>query len=127
MIIGVGLDVTEIERFAMDDKAQLWFRRRIFTAGEWTYAQSKRHWPQHLAGCFAAKEAFRKALGKSVPWRSIGVTHAASGAPQFWLDESIRKELQLRKIDRVHLTITHSRHTAAAMVLFEGPALTGGL
>ena len=120
MILGTGLDLAEIERFHLDAAAQAWFSQRIFTPEEWAYAKRRKRWPQHLAGCFAAKEAFRKALGRAVPWRAVSVTHLTGGAPMLLLAPAIQQLLDERTIIRTHLSITHARDHAAAVVLLEG-------
>jgi holo-[acyl-carrier protein] synthase len=119
VILGIGLDLTEIERFEFSAAQSEWFGRRIFTSAEMRYAQSKKKSAQHFAGSFAAKEAFRKAYGDSVPWRSMGVVHAASGAPEFALTPDLQAELAAKGVANVRLSITHSKGHAAAMVIFE--------
>lgn len=116
----MGIDLAEIERFAFDEQRLAWFRRRIFTAEEYAYARKRRAWPQHLAGCFAVKEAFRKAVGRAVPWQAVAVTHAASGAPVLQLQPDVLALLAERGVKSWHVSITHSREHAAAVVVLEG-------
>jgi len=62
MIVGIGIDLAEVERYRFDEARLAWFARKIYTGDEMRYAMRKRNWPERLAGFFAAKEATRKAL-----------------------------------------------------------------
>ncbi|MGR4063975.1 MAG: holo-ACP synthase [Vulcanimicrobiaceae bacterium] len=119
MIVGIGIDLAEVERYRFDDRALAWFSRKIYTEEEMRYAQSKRNWPERLAGFFAAKEATRKAFGHAIPWRWVGVTHEQSGKPAIALFGKARRLLAERKVHSIHLTITHTASTAAAVVILE--------
>ncbi len=119
MIVQIGIDLASIARFAFSPAQAAWFARRIFTPAESAYAASKRYPAQHLAGAFAAKEAFRKALGRGVAWRDVGVIHTAQGAPTFALGESAQRALATLGSVRVHLSISHTHDNAAATVIIE--------
>ena len=119
MIVGIGMDLAEVERYRFDDRALAWFARKIYTEDEMRYARSKRNWPERLAGFFAAKEATRKAFGHAIPWRWVGVTHERSGKPGIALLGKAERLLALREIETIHLTITHTASTAAAVVILE--------
>jgi holo-[acyl-carrier protein] synthase len=80
----------------------------------------KRNWPERLAGFFAAKEATRKAFGHAIPWRAVGVTHEASGKPAIVLLGKYAELRARRGVTAIHLTITHTATTAAAVVVLEG-------
>ena len=57
-IIGLGIDVTEIDRIARTlDRYGDRFTRRIFTDGEIAYCTARREPAIHFAGRFASKEA----------------------------------------------------------------------
>ena len=120
MILGIGTDLAEVERYRFDERRLAWFSRKIYTEEEMRYAMRKRHWAERLAGFFAAKEAARKAFGFAIPWRQVGVGHERSGRPilRFYGDSA---ELpQLFSVKNIHLTITHTAATAAAFVVLEG-------
>ncbi|HUY41317.1 MAG TPA: holo-ACP synthase [Candidatus Dormibacteraeota bacterium] len=121
MILGIGLDLAEVARYRFDDRALAWFGRKIYTDEEMAYALRKRNVAERLAGFFAAKEATRKAFGHAIPWRRIGVTHERSGKPSIRLTGGAESLVAARGIDRIHLTITHTPVTAAAVVVLEGP------
>ena len=119
MIIGIGIDLAEVERYRFDEKQLAWFSRKIYTEEEMHYAMRKRHWPERLAGFFAAKEATRKAFGHAIPWNQVGVSHERSGKPIIRLYGKAEGLIAAREVTAVHLTITHSATTAAAVVVLE--------
>jgi holo-[acyl-carrier protein] synthase len=79
----------------------------------------KRNWAERLAGFFAAKEATRKAFGHAIPWREVGVSHERSGKPVIRLSGTAAELPKRRGITQIHLTITHTAQTAAAVVILE--------
>jgi holo-[acyl-carrier protein] synthase len=119
MIIGIGIDLAEVERYRFDEKKLAWFSRKIYTDEEMRYAMRKRHWPERLAGFFAAKEATRKAFGHAIPWHWVGVSHERSGKPIIKLYGKAEGLIAARNVTSIHLTITHTATTAAAVVILE--------
>ena len=119
MILGIGIDLAEVERYRFDERQLAWFARKIYTEEEMAYAMRKRHWPERLAGFFAAKEATRKAFGHAIPSRWVGVSHERSGKPIIKLFGEAQGLIPSRGVERIHLTITHSATTAAAVVILE--------
>lgn len=119
MIIGLGIDVAEVERYRFDERSRAWFERKIYTEEEWAYAMRKRNWAERLAGFFAAKEATRKAFGHAIPWRQVGVSHEASGKPIIKLYGKAERLIAARDVKEIHLTITHDANVAAAVVVLE--------
>lgn len=119
MIAGIGMDLAEVERYRFDEAQLAWFARKVYTDEEFTYAMRKRNWPERLAGFFAAKEATRKAFGHAIPWREVGVSHERSGKPVIRLYGSAAQLIERRGITAIHLTITHTASTAAAVVILE--------
>jgi holo-[acyl-carrier protein] synthase len=119
-IVGIGMDVAEVARYEFDAAQLAWFARKIYTEEEMAYALRKRNRAERLAGFFAAKEATRKAFGHAIPWRHVGVSHERSGKPVIRLFGEWAALLQRRGVTAVHLTITHTASTAAAVVVLEG-------
>ncbi|MGZ3496660.1 MAG: holo-ACP synthase [Vulcanimicrobiaceae bacterium] len=119
MIIGMGLDLAEVARYEFDDAAFEWFARKIYTEEEVAYALRKRNRAERFAGFFAAKEATRKAFGHAIPWRQIGVSHERSGKPIIRLFGQASELVERRGVTSIHLTITHTHATAAAVVILE--------
>jgi holo-[acyl-carrier protein] synthase len=120
MILGIGIDLAEVERYQFDERKRAWFARKVYTEEEMAYALRKRHWAERLAGFYAAKEAARKAFGHAIPWRSVGVSHARSGKPILRFYGSVSDLPERRGVTAIHLTITHTATTAAAVVILEG-------
>lgn len=119
MIVGIGIDLAEVARFRFDERALAWFARKVYTEHEMSFALRKRLPQERLAGFFAAKEATRKAFGHAILWQSVGVEHERSGRPTIALYGAASRLLEERGIARIHLSITHERATAAAVVILE--------
>lgn len=130
MILGLGLDVVEIDRL---DAALSRFGGR-FLARVLTPAERAALPPvalPRLAGLFAAKEAAVKALGTGFS-QGIGFGHLEIlsdplGRPVLSLSgPALDRALDLGAASW-HVSITHGRATAAAVVILEGAAaLPGG-
>jgi len=119
VIVGVGIDLAEVERYRFDERKLAWFARKVYTEREIEYAMRKRNWPERLAGFFAAKEATRKAFGHAIPWRSVEVRHERSGKPAIELRDRAAGLIGSRSVGKIHLTITHTAAMAAAFVILE--------
>lgn len=119
MIVGIGTDLAEVERYRFDDASLAWFAKKVYTEEEMRYAMRKRNWPERLAGFFAAKEAARKAFGHAIPWRRVGVSHERSGKPVLIFSGDYAGLPASRNVTRIHLTITHTAATASAVVILE--------
>ena len=127
MIIGVGTDVAEVDRFRFSAEQLTKFSLKVFTAEEVAHAQRHRNPHERLAGAFAAKEATRKAFGHAIPWRLIGVRHEASGKPYVHLSGRAAGLIAARGVRRMHLSISHSRQNAVATVILEADDPAGGV
>ena len=120
-IIGLGLDITDIDRIAATiarygDR----FLRRVFTDGEIAYCNRRRVPAMHFAGRFAAKEAAMKALGtghtQHVLWRDVEVVRHG-GPPQLAFHGGAGHRFAKVGAQSSLLTITHSDTVALAEVL----------
>lgn len=113
---GIGIDLLEIERLerALDRHPRL--ARRLFTGGELDYAQGRSRPGRHLAARFAAKEAALKALGVDGGF-GLGDIEVVPGPPPcLRLHGKAAEAADARGVELV-LSLTHSRETAAAVVL----------
>ena len=113
--IETGVDLAEIPRIAkaMEKEA---FLRRFFSEEERAYFRERAMAPQTVAGHFAAKEAFSKAMGTGVRGLSlaeVSVVHDPLGRPALRLTG---KAAELARGWRFALSITHTKDTAAAFV-----------
>src|SRR6202022_3688771 len=127
MIIGLGTDIAEVDRFGFDATQVKKFPKKIFTAEEVSHARKHRNSHERLAGAFAAKEATRKAFGHAIPWRLIGVKHEPGGKQYMELLGRAANLPEARGGRRMHLTVSHSRKSAVATVILEGDEPGGGV
>ena len=76
---------------------------------------------QSLAGRFAAKEAFGKALGgfEGIVLKDIMVVNRRNGRPGLSVVNTAADALRKNGADRVHLSLSHERDYAVAMVVLE--------
>jgi len=86
MVIGIGIDIIEIERVKKSiDTFGDSFLNKIYTKNELDYCLAKHNKYQHLAARFAAKEAIYKALAsgweKDATWKSIEIINEPNGLP----------------------------------------------
>ena len=125
MIIGLGVDITEVERLraAIERRGDA-FLRRVFTAREREYCERFRNKYERYAGRFAAKEAAMKALGtgwrSGVRWQDLEVVREKGGRPTMALSGEAGKIAKRLGVTRIALSITHTEAEALAQVIFEG-------
>ncbi len=123
MIIGIGLDVVELDRIGrgMERHGER-FLRRILTQAE--IEAMPRNAVPYAAARFAAKEAASKALGtgfrNGVCLHSFEVLALPSGKPEIrFLGAAL--ELATASGARIfHVSLTHGRDVASAVVILEG-------
>lgn len=124
MILGMGVDLAEVERIqaAMERHGEA-FLRRVFTAGEREYCVRFKNKYERYAGRFAAKEAAMKALGtgwrRGVRWVDFEVVREPGGRPTIRLDGVAKEIAEEMGVKRIWLSITHTETQALAQVIFE--------
>lgn len=125
MILGLGLDLVDVSRFARilggpPARAER-FLARVFTPGERAFCDACADRPVRYAARFAAKEAALKALGvpEGLRFTELEVVRA-QGAPTLCLSGKAAEAARRLGVTRLHLTITHDGGAAAAAVLAEG-------
>jgi holo-[acyl-carrier protein] synthase len=125
MIVGIGIDLVEVERIQRAVDHPQWgerFRRRVYTPGEISYCLARRPYAESFACRFAAKEAVMKALGRGfgegINWCEIEVVRS-SGQPRVLLHGKAAEYASQLGIDRWHLSLTHTPVSAAAYVIAE--------
>jgi holo-[acyl-carrier protein] synthase len=118
-IVGLGVDICEIERMERALGRHRTLRERVFTAEERAYCDSRARPAESYAGRFAAREAVIKALGgyRGKRWQDISVTRAPSGAPAIRLDGNAKVRADALGVDRVLVTFTHERTNAVAFAI----------
>jgi holo-[acyl-carrier protein] synthase len=118
-VIGVGLDLVDIERFRDVLTRQPAMRTRLFTADELALADERRDPIPTLAARFAAKEAVMKALGVGLgafSFHEVEVLRLDSGAPDLRVSGGAATLAAGRGVTAWHLSLSHSVTTAGAVV-----------
>lgn len=115
MIVGVGVDLVDVERFERALERTPTLARRLFTA-----AEQERPVPS-LAARFAAKEAVAKALGApgGLRWTDVEIASDAAGRPYIRAGGTIEHAAALRAVARWHVSLSHDGGMAIAMVIAE--------
>ena len=113
MILGIGCDLAETARIgaALNKKG---FVERVGTGA---------HAVEHYAARFAAKEAFLKALGTGLRegrLQDIETGKDDLGKPVLNVTGRFRERLDTLGVTRIHVTLSHTRETAMAVVVLEG-------
>lgn len=124
MTLGVGIDIIEAPRIQKEiSKKNGGFRDRVFTQSEIAYCESKITKAQNYAARFAAKEAFFKALGSGwsngFTWKEIEIAKDKAGKPYIVTYGKIKKFMKQNKISKVHVSLSHIKDTATAIVSLE--------
>lgn len=124
MVVGIGLDIVEVERIAKALRGSKSITERVFTPEEIRYCSQRKNKYQHFAGRFAAKEAALKALGTGwqagIRWRDVETTAGPMGEPQLTLYGKAAAIFKESKARRSLLTITHATDYAVACVVIDG-------
>ena len=116
MILGIGVDVVDIERFGRSLERTPPLRDRLF-------ARSERDLPlSSLAARFAAKEALIKASGDSsgFTWQDMIVKSDPSRRPRLMTTGVVAERLALLGVTTTHLSLSHDAGIASAFVVLEG-------
>ena len=124
MIVGSGIDIAEVPRIAASiQRFGGRFLRRVFTAGEIRYCESKANRAERYAARFAAKEAAMKALGtgwnRGVRWRDIEVTREPGGRPTILFHGKAAEFAAGLGAAHVALSLSHTAEQAIAQVILE--------
>lgn len=121
MIIGIGVDVVDLERFERVLDRTPAMRTRLFTASELVRDGEPRPIAS-LAARFAAKEALIKAFGSSagLSWQDLEVVSDDQRNPSLTLREGARRVADRRGVSSVHLSLSHDGGIATAFVVIEG-------
>jgi holo-[acyl-carrier protein] synthase len=124
MIVGTGIDITEVARIAQSiERFGRRFQERVFTPEEIRYCESKANKAERYAGRFAAKEAAMKAIGtgwnRGVTWHDVEVQRLPGSRPNIVFHNKAAEFFQKLGAVRAHLSITHTAHSAMAQVILE--------
>jgi holo-[acyl-carrier protein] synthase len=114
-VIGVGIDVVDLERFAESLARTPGLGERLFTPEEASRGMAS------LAARFAAKEALAKALGApgNLAWHDAEVVSEESGRPVFLMRGTVAARADEVGAVHVHLSLSHDAGIASAVVVLE--------
>ena len=115
-VIGVGIDVVDIERFVESLDRTPALRQRLFTEAEASRP------PASLAARFAAKEAMAKALGAPVgmAWHDAEIVSEETGRPRLEIRGTVAARAAALGVSHVHVSLSHDAGIASAVVVLEG-------
>ena len=102
MIVGIGVDVVALERFAESVERTPQIKERLFTPAEIDAALPS------LAATFAVKEAVAKALGAplGLDWHDVEVRHDELGRPYLETTGTIADAASRRGVAHWHVSIS---------------------
>ena len=124
MIVGIGVDIVEVDRIRRivarhGDR----FVRRVFSDREAEYCRSCVHSEQRFAARFAAKEAVLKALGvgwqDGVSFCDVEVCTNELGAPTVQLSGRALELSRRLGATRFFVSLSHDARYAVAQVVAE--------
>jgi holo-[acyl-carrier protein] synthase len=121
VIIGVGIDVCPIERFAASLERTPGLRDRLFTPAEQHTPAGARRTGESLAARFAAKEALAKALGApgDLHWHDAEVTVGDHGRPHLEVRGTVARRATELGVTAWHVSLSHDGGIASAVVIAE--------
>ncbi len=130
MIVGIGVDIVEVERVKdLLERYRDRFVRRVFTEDEAASARRSVRVAERLAGRFAVKEAVMKAFGtgksQGILWRDVETVRGAMGKPEVRLYGNAYNYMNKLNGNRVHVSITHDGGKAMAFVIIESGGMAG--
>lgn len=124
MILGIGTDLLDVARMAMELKEEGGgFRNTVFTPSEIAYCEAKRYPARHFAARFAAKEALFKALSGSASrdfWREVEVVRTGDAPPQLLLHGRVKEAADRLGVTNILVSLSHTDSLAAASVVLQG-------
>ena len=124
MIVGIGVDIVEIARFAkLHTKFGDRFAGRILTAKELIEYGRRGQNCGYLALRFAAKEAVAKAcgvgIGGELGFHGMQIDNDALGKPVLRFLEAASPLVERLQIRNAFISLSDEKHYAVAMVVLE--------
>lgn len=117
----VGIDIVDVERFEKLVENEAFFEK-FFTAQEREYVLSRVRPAESMAGIFAGKEAFLKALGigigRGIDLKDIEISHNELGKPFYILEnDRISSGLSQAGVKAGDISISHTDKMATAICI----------
>jgi len=115
VIVGVGIDVCDVARFAAAVSRRPTMVRRLFTPAEAERPVASQ------AARFAAKEALAKALGApaGLSWLDAEVLTDSEGKPEFKVTGTVAARAAELGVGTIHVSLSHDAGIASAVVICE--------
>ena len=115
MIIGIGIDVCDVERFAESVRRTPAMVARLFTPAEAERPIASK------AARFAAKEALAKALGgpAGLSWQDAEIITDERGRPEFKITGTVAARAAELGVGTIHVSLSHDAGIASAIVICE--------
>src|SRR5688500_19880626 len=112
-VIGVGIDVVDIDRFVRSLERTPSLRARLFTDAEASRP------PASLAARFAAKEAISKALGAPVgmAWHDAEIVSDETGRPRFEIRGTVAARAEAMGVVQVLVSVSLDAGLESAVVV----------
>ena len=120
MVIGVGVDVVDVDRFARSLERTPQLGERLFGESDQQGIPEGPARTQSLAARFAAKEATLKALGGGIPgfhWHDIQVVKNDNGVPTLQVTGGAAQRALEKGVNSWHLSLSHDGPVAVAFVI----------
>ncbi|MDR2101781.1 MAG: holo-ACP synthase [Treponema sp.] len=122
MITGIGVDVVHVHRLERWRNTPGLLERYFHSAELSAILAKGTGMNLALAARFAAKEAFGKALGTGlagIVLKDIRVVNRHNGKPEIEVFGTAQRALDQSGAGKVHISLTHERDNAIAMVVLE--------
>lgn len=120
-IVGLGVDLAEIERVGRVLARYPRFAERCFTDHEREYASRYTRPERRLAARFAGKEAVMKSMGagwRQIRWKDIEIT--GGGKPTVRVTGTAARRAETLGITGFEVTITHTDRDALVFAIAVG-------
>lgn len=119
-VLGVGIDLVEIPRFAHCLSRGVAFTSLVFTNSELTLAQEHGEPLQALAARFAAKEAVLKAVGfgfHAASPKEVEVLSSSDGKPRVSLSPRLQQAIEEKGVWDILISMSHTEQFAVAQAV----------
>ena len=118
MLVGIDvIDVVRMQKFLQNER----FLNKYFTPYEAMYVSNTVRKTQSLAGIYAAKEAFLKALGigigKGIELNEIEIHHKDNGKPYIILSKNAMIRTATYKVTDIQISISHTDDVCTAICI----------
>ena len=120
-IIGLGVDLADVDRVERVLGKYPRFAERCFTEHEREYAFRFANPARRFAARFAGKEAVMKSMGtgwRRIRWRDIEIT--GGGKPTVRMSGNALRRADMLGVTEVMVTITHTDTSALVMAIAVG-------